>query len=90
MLQQFKVSLKSLKHLADTCGTTTFAVVNAKRELMNYHQQLFKKRRPPPGRISGKVSQFGTSAFENQLGLSQPGTAVFKIKWGCPDPGQSF
>ena len=53
MLQQFKVSLKSLKHLADTCGTTTFAVVNAKRELMNYHQQLFKKRRPPPESLGG-------------------------------------
>ena len=78
MLQQFKVSLKSLKHLADTCGTTTFAVVNAKRELMNYHQQLFKKRRPPPGRISGKVSQSGTGTFENHLELSQSGTGTFK------------
>ena len=26
--------------------------------------------------------------FQNHLGLSRPGTGVFKIIWGYPDPGQ--
>jgi len=47
MLQQFKVSLKSLKHLADTCGTTTFAIANAKKE-RRYMPGTEDKRTPVP------------------------------------------